>query len=96
MELLNVCTAGLRRCHRFDLGDLNRVDTSAVTWGHVAITLRNSTNGQVLAVHVVGSGAGIVTQSNSAVLHPQRSFFFEAALDRDDLTGGFLELTQLP
>lgn len=98
MELLDVGTTGLGGFHRFDLDDLNGVGAGTVTRGHVAVALGDSTaNGQitVLAVHVVGTGARIVAQPDAEVLHVQWSLL-QDALDRDDLTGGLLELTQLP
>lgn len=77
---------------------LNGVGTGTMARSHIAIALRDSTaDGQitVLAVHVVGTGTGIVAQPDAEVLHAQRSLL-QDTLDRDDLTGGLLELTQLP
>lgn len=98
VELLDVRTTSLGCLNRFDLDDLNGVGTGTVARGHIAVALGDSTaNGQitVLAVHVVGTGTGIVAQPDAEVLHAQRSLL-QDALDRDDLTGGLLELTQLP
>lgn len=98
MELLDVSTTGLGGFHRFDLDDLDGVGTGTVTRGHVAVALSDGTaNGQitVLAVHVVRTGARVVAQPDAEVLDAQRSLL-QDALDRNDLSGGLLELTQLP
>lgn len=76
---------------------LDRVGTGTVTGGHVTVALRDGTaNGQVtvLAVHVVRTGARIVTQPDAEVLHLQRRLL-QDALHRDDLAGCLLELAQL-
>lgn len=71
--------------------------TSAVAGSHVAVALGDSgTDGQVtvLAVHVVGTGTGIVTQPDSEVLDLQRRLLGDL-LEGHDLAGRLLELVQL-
>ena len=45
-------------------------------------------------VHVVGSGSGVVSDPDTEVLDDKRVLLLDL-LDRDDLSGGLLELTQL-
>lgn len=64
---------------------------------HVTVALRNrGSDGQVtvLAVHVVGSGTGIVAQPDAKVLDLQRGLLGDL-LEGHDLAGGLLELVQL-
>lgn len=64
---------------------------------HVTVALGDCVaDGQitVLAVHVVGARTRIVTQPDAEVLDADGSALVDL-LDRDDLTGGLLELLQL-
>ena len=58
--------------HHSGLDDLDRSITSTVGTSHLRIALSHSTNQRgvtVLLVHVVSTGAGVVTQPDSVVLH---------------------------
>lgn len=71
--------------------------TSAMAGSHVTVALGDGTaDGQVavLAVHVVSSRTGIITQPDAEVLDLQWSLLV-LALDGDNLTGCLLEFAQL-
>lgn len=90
-------TAGLGGRDRVHLNDLDGVGTGTVAGSHVAVALSDGTADSqvtVLAVHVVGARAGIVTQPDAEVLdlHGRRLVHL---LDGHDLAGGLLELLQL-
>lgn len=96
--------------HRFDKGsasvnsgnrlhpdDLDAVSSGAVTGSHVAIALSDSTGDghvTILAVHVVGSRPGVISEPNTEVLDLQW-FLLGDLLDTDDFTSGLLEFPQL-
>ena len=64
---------------------------------HVAIALGDgSADGQVsvLAVHVVGSGPGVVSEPDAEVLDLE-GLPLDDLLNADDLSGGLLELAEL-
>jgi hypothetical protein len=77
--------------------NLDGTGTAAMTSSHFIVQLRNSTSEfqiTVLAVHIVGTGTGGVTEPDPVVLNDARVLFDD--LDTvEDFTGGFLHLAEL-
>ena len=77
--------------------DLDRSGTATVTAGHLVVQLGDGTGeGEVteLAVHVVGAGAGVVTEPDAVVLDDARVLLGDLGAV-EDLTGGLLHLAEL-
>ena len=77
--------------------DLDGSGTAAVTAGHLVVQLGDGTGeGEVteLAVHVVGAGAGVVTEPDAVVLDDAGVLLGDLGAV-EDLTGGLLHLAEL-
>lgn len=98
-ELLDVWAADVLVL--LDLDHTENVDgpeASTVPGSHVLVHALDSISpGQVavLLVHVVGTGTRVVTEPDSKVLDLERLLFVDS-VDADDLTGGLLDLLELP
>ena len=97
VHLLDKCSASLAGGHRLYTDDLDAVCPSTVTGSHIAVALGDSRGHghvAVFAVHVVGSGTGVVPQPDAKVLDLQ-GLLLPDLLNTDDLAGGLLEFSQL-
>jgi len=96
VELLDAGTTALVRSHFLHFDDLNGGSSSSVPSTHVSIALRDGASGgeiTVLAIHVVGAGARVVTQPDSEVFH-RRRFLLVDLLARHNFAVSLFDLLE--
>merc|ERR1711911_422389 len=97
VELLDMWASAFVILYFFNSDNLDRVSTGTMTGSHITVALSDSSRHSqvaVLTVHVVGSGARVITQPDTEVLNLQWSLFMDL-LDADNFASGFLELAKL-
>ena len=97
MHLLNQRPASFASGHRLNTDDLDTVSPGTMTGTHIAVALgdsRGHSQVTVFAVHVVGTGTGVVSQPDAKVLDFQ-GLLLHDFFNTDNLAGGLLELPQL-
>lgn len=82
MELFDGWSATFVGCDHLHLHDLDGVSAGTMPGTHVTIALSDGSRcGQVsvLAVHVMGSTTGVITQPDAEVFHLERGFLMNQA-----------------
>jgi len=96
VELLGGGATAFVGSHLFHLDDLDRSSSSPVPSAHVTVALRHPSGGSqvtVFTVHVVGTGARVVSQPDSKVLDGGGPLLVDL-LAMDYLADGLLDLLQ--
>ena len=97
MHLLDKCSPGLDGLDGLNPDDLDTMGPGAVTSSHIPVALGDGGGDghvPVFAVHVVGTGTGVITEPDTEVLNLKR-FLFADFFNADDLSGGLFEFPQL-
>jgi len=96
VELLGRRTTALLSRNLLHLDDLDGGSSGSMPGAHVAVTLRDSSSGSQIAVftvHVVGTGARVVSEPNAEVLDGSWPLLVDL-LAKDDLADSLLDLLQ--
>jgi len=96
-ELLDVWTLDIGGLFNFDdFEDMNRTEARAMSSSHVLVQGNNGISSRhlsVLFVHVVGAGAGIISDPDTEVLDFERALLMDF-VQGDDLTISLLDLAE--
>lgn len=93
-EVVALDVVGLLELH--NLQDMNAAKAGAVATGHILVECLDGICARQLTelfIHIVGSGARVVAQPDTEVLHLGRAFFVDL-VNRHDLTVGLLNTAQ--